>query len=506
MKILLLNYPYLQDELIKNGAQVISAGSSPDCNLCLSGEDYNLSRILSEAPFTPDFIIFMDSIERNIPAGLEDCPAPLIVFLLDTPINRFWQFPLARIADLTLCDQLPEAVFLQNSGLRAEWFPLAADRNIYLPRTADKTIEISFVGGRNLSTRMKREYILDAISGKFNLKTYTGSPYLSAAETADVYRRSKLVLNENMFPAVNLRLFEAMSCGTAVFTEDSAPGLENLFADSQNLVTYNPEVLLDKISFYLDNDHRRKDIAISAGEIIDEKHTLKARASRLLEVLNSLQPQNQSADDRRLNLARCYLNFGLKWNKKHPLSFRHAQKLAETDDSPQSLILKGDLALQKQQFISAAECFIRAAGHPETGWEPWLKAGMTLLETGDSISAKVCLRKTLETAGYTDLLQSAFSPGSAEFHFFWGKFLQAQNASLEPGLMKFHLPMAFWSGLEHLSRAGNLDNRYFEFVGDLLSGQKAFDAALQAYQLSGNNSSVEKKQHAAHNCYADINK
>jgi hypothetical protein len=48
-------------------------------------------------------------------------------------------------------------------------------------------------------------------------------------------------------------------------------------------------------------------------------------------------------------------------------------------------------------------------------------------------------------------------PGRAEFHLAWGRLLDLAGDGLCPGFNRSRLPMAVWGGLEHLSRAVELD-------------------------------------------------
>ena len=74
MKVLLLNYPHLAANLRQLGVMVASAGVEEDCDYTFSGEEYTLENILSAIPFEPDIIIFMDSLNRALPKGLENSP------------------------------------------------------------------------------------------------------------------------------------------------------------------------------------------------------------------------------------------------------------------------------------------------------------------------------------------------------------------------------------------------------------------------------------------------
>jgi hypothetical protein len=123
MKLLLLNYPYLSQQLRDFGHQVISAGTEKDCDLVFPLTEYSWETILKQIHFTPDWVVFFDSLQRVLPKGLENCEYPFALFCLDSTINRFWQTPFAHIADLVLFDQKPEAFLAQAQRMNARWLP-----------------------------------------------------------------------------------------------------------------------------------------------------------------------------------------------------------------------------------------------------------------------------------------------------------------------------------------------------------------------------------------------
>jgi len=321
----------MREELQELGADVFCAGLQDDCDITFAPEEYSLTNILKSSPFHPDIIIFMDSIERVIPSGLENPPVPMAAYFIDSSINRFFQRPLAHLFELVLTDQKADCILLHEGGVNTRWFPLTADTRVYHPYTISKKFDLTFVGSRNPVTRIKRENILRLLERNFDLKVFSGDPYLSASETAEVYSQSRLVLNENLFPAVNLRLFEAMACGTVVLTEENDAGVFDLFRDGEHLVTYNPDNLVERVKRYLEDDDSRERIAENARRVIIEHHSMRIKAVELLKLLGDLigshtaEADNMSRWERLAKVGEALLLFHVKWHKRDPTALKRAK-------------------------------------------------------------------------------------------------------------------------------------------------------------------------------------
>ncbi len=498
MKVILLNYPYLQNELNRLGVEVFSAGLKADCDKTFSLEEYSVENILKAAPFNPDLLIYMDSIERIIPSGLDDSPVPLAAYFIDSTINSFWQRPFARLFDLVLTDQKRDAELLKSDGIDVHWFPLSADTEIYYPRTIPKIHDISFVGSRNPRTRIKRENILKLLDGHFKLSVFSGDPYLSAEETAVAYNQSRLVLNENLFPSVNLRLFEAMACGTAVLTEDNDSGVNDLFRDGVNLVTYNSDNLVEKVEELLRNDEKREGIA-KAGEIlISARHSTCTRAEELSDLLDQLCLKNHAGNRSRTGgrniprwkklakLGEALLFFSIKWQDRDPSALTRARQCLEQslDINPSfdALLTMGMLYSFIGEHSAAELCFREATKLNLEDFRGVLYRAESLKTLGKDKDAKQLCRvaKRLAQPDYNG--QLICDNIEEDFHLFWGNHLRKTGAAFSPGLMRFDLPFQFWTGLEHLRRAAELSPRNWELVGDLLMEKQALVEAAHAYR------------------------
>lgn len=509
MKLLLLNYPYLVDQLRKEGAEVVSAGVESDCDFVFTNREYTLEMILPRIPFQPDFILFMDSLKRVLPSGLEDAPCPLGAFCLDSTLNRFWHKPLAELCDIVLCDQLPEALRLADEGLNAHWFPLAADTSIYKPMGMKKSCDLTFIGSRHGANRIKRENILKLLGNRINIRIFDGNPPVSAEEASEIYNRSRMVLNENLFPSVNLRMFEAMACETVLLTEDTAPGLSELFTDRKHLLTYNPDDLEEKTEYYLTHDDECRQIASAGCDAVMKNHTLKIRAAKLLKLLAKTTAKRKIPGwQKKSAMGRAFLGYSMKWGERDPSALDHAVRLlgnsVRLEPSAEALFALGRAHYLQENYPGAMNRLLLVFHRMARDFRPMLFAGGILEGLGEQDLADSYLQIALEFAGGNPNDESLIKPGTENFHLFWGRILAQKGDALEPGLMKYHLPFPFWSALEHYQRAAEIKPRNWERVGDMLMEYEAPDQALAAYKAAEPKISLEKLRLAQRKAYLKV--
>lgn len=193
--------------------------------------------------------------------ALTPCETPVALFCVDTPLNEFWLRPLLKNADYVFVDQPQCVPSLACSGIRAEWLPLPA-RSFYFQPRREKKYDLTFVGATN-SMRLKRNNLLKLIQSQFKINIMSG---LSISQTQDVFSRSKIILNENFFPGLTLRVLQGLSAGSAVMSELSPYGADFGLENNRDLVLYNPADSLDAIAGLLDNSGQREEIAIRGQE------------------------------------------------------------------------------------------------------------------------------------------------------------------------------------------------------------------------------------------------
>ena len=120
----------------------------------------------------------------------------------------------------------------------AVWLPFACDPDVHSKHDLPKAYDVVFIGNVDPRVYPDRVRLLDALSKKIKISVFTG---VYGKESAPIYSQAKIVLNICSFGEVNLRIFEALSCGSMLLTNRLGPetGLHELFEDGKHLVLYD---------------------------------------------------------------------------------------------------------------------------------------------------------------------------------------------------------------------------------------------------------------------------
>ena len=132
----------------------------------------------------------------------------------------------------------------------ASWLPLACDPDVHRKHELAKQYDVAFVG--NIFPGPRGD-LLGLIQRRYP-NSFVGQCYFD--EMARTYSAARIAFNRSIRNDVNMRVFEAVACGSMLLTNDlSDNGLGELFRDGVHLATYREqEDLLDKLAFYLERE------------------------------------------------------------------------------------------------------------------------------------------------------------------------------------------------------------------------------------------------------------
>ncbi len=239
-----------------------------------------------------------DGLRYHLPAELHPCAW----WAIDTHMNFGWCLEKARRFDLVFAAQRDGTDQLRRAGIdSAVWLPLACDPEIHRKHDVPKRFDVAFVG--NVFPGPRAE-LLDLIRRKYP-NSFLGQAYFD--EMARTYSAARMAFNRSIKNDVNMRVFEAIACGSLLVTNDLADnGQAELFRDGVHLATYRePEELLDKLAFYLERESIRERIAAAGRSEAIEKHTYRHRMERLLSeaeaglsrvVVGGARPRSQNLE------------------------------------------------------------------------------------------------------------------------------------------------------------------------------------------------------------------
>jgi 2-polyprenyl-3-methyl-5-hydroxy-6-metoxy-1,4-benzoquinol methylase len=225
-----------------------------------------------------DFDLYLqidDGLESRLPAALRPCTW----WAIDTHLNFDWCLTKARDFDYVFAAQRDGAERLRREGIAsAVWLPLACDPAIHRKHDVPKSTDVCFVG--NIFPGERAE-LLRLLQEQFP-SHFVGRLYFE--EMARAYSASRTVFNRSVRNDVNMRVFEALACGSLLVTNDlSDNGQARLFRDGVHLATYrSAEEVLDKVRFYLEHTKERERIEAAGCEEVLARHSYRHRMESIL--------------------------------------------------------------------------------------------------------------------------------------------------------------------------------------------------------------------------------
>ena len=216
-----------------------------------------------------------DGLEYRLPDDLR----PSAWWAIDTHLDFERSLEKARDFDWVFAAQRDGAARLLGAGIgSASWLPLGCDPEIHRKHEVAKQFDVAFVG--NLFPG-PREDLIGLIRHRFP-NSFIGRAYFE--EMARAYSAARIVFNRSLRNDVNMRVFEALACGSLLLTNDlGGNGQEELFQDGVHLAVYHePEELLDKIGYYLRRETIRERIAAAGRREALTRHTYRHRIEKLL--------------------------------------------------------------------------------------------------------------------------------------------------------------------------------------------------------------------------------
>lgn len=205
------------------------------------------------------------------------CPSKSIYVTSDTHLGFDYRLSKATEFDHVFCNQKRAVEEFALAGVKATWMPHAFEPKAYPKKLCVPKYDICFVGHVNSANRID---FLDRMFKEFP-NFFFGKRLFEDA--ADVFSKSKIVLNVSIKDDVNMRVFETLGSGNFLLT-NWLPTLGELFEDGKHLVTYKThDEAVEKAHYYLKNDAAREKIALAGYNEAISKHTYKHRVESIME-------------------------------------------------------------------------------------------------------------------------------------------------------------------------------------------------------------------------------
>jgi GT2 family glycosyltransferase/2-polyprenyl-3-methyl-5-hydroxy-6-metoxy-1,4-benzoquinol methylase/tetratricopeptide (TPR) repeat protein len=225
-----------------------------------------------------DFDLYLnvdDGLPYRLPPGLR----PSAWWTIDTHLDFDRCRAKAPGFDFVFAAQRDGAERLRQEGIAtAQWLPLACDPTIHRKHDVPRQYDVCFVGHLAPGDRTEAIRLLQS---RF-ANAFVGQRYFE--EMARTYSASRIVFNRSIRNDVNMRVFEALACGSLLVTNDLAEnGQAELFRDGEHLVVYRDlDELVEKVAVYLNREDDRERIAAAGMREVVEHHTYRHRMETIL--------------------------------------------------------------------------------------------------------------------------------------------------------------------------------------------------------------------------------
>ena len=262
--------------------------------------DISLEEVLKICPRRPLWIFHFESNLPLLPQGLESSPIPTVCFQADT-----YAFTSKRIRWSSLFDHVAvfhpgyERLFARSGHQGAFLLPHAVCREFFDGPELLREFELGWVGQISGPVYRRRAEWLPKLAATF--RTNDWSRKYSLQEAADVYRRSRVVVNiaRDDYPQdANLRVFEVLASGALLITSLPTELSDLGFRDGLHFVGYRSEdELISLVRRLLSDEPTRTRISSAARTKVLSEHTYDSRVAQILSHL-------EQAGDKKLAPAR----------------------------------------------------------------------------------------------------------------------------------------------------------------------------------------------------------
>ncbi len=211
---------------------------------------------------------------------------PSIYVTSDTHLGYEYRMNKAKEFDKVYCNQLRAVSEFAEDGVKSEWLPHAVEPKAYPDKPiCIKKYDIGFVGYVGF---LKRAEMLDEMFKAFPNFWYGQrfSNYIyggNGEDTAEIYRKSRIVFNTSAVDDINMRFFEGWAAGAFTLSEWVPSFDEMELPGIPGKIFYNDiKEAVITAKYYIDNPEEREEICLIMKEWILKYHTYGERVKSVL--------------------------------------------------------------------------------------------------------------------------------------------------------------------------------------------------------------------------------
>ena len=280
----LLSYGYHEgttgvylERALRQIANVTTVGAGRGAELA----DLDILIPYAAARTRPECFLYVDSGKWTFPRNIHRLPIPTACYLIDTHIGLQRRRKMARLFDFVFVAQRDDVHSFRSAGGEAIWLPLAADQELCLSRKSTNLYDLAFVGQLH-TPYYPRAQVIGELSKHVRMNEQ--GRYYSPEEMATVYSESAMVLNLPIRRDVNMRVFEALGCGSLLISTPMANAFDELLTPGEECIIADGP-LLPVICYWLAHAEERERIALAGRRAVLARHTYLHRARSIVQAV-----------------------------------------------------------------------------------------------------------------------------------------------------------------------------------------------------------------------------
>lgn len=384
---------FLREGLVRLGHTVVDIPANKDIPLHIRIQNLSI----------PIDFVLLELYGNAIPVeGIRECDHELVAYCIDSPLNGFWAREACALFDHVFVDQRSTVDAFAQHGITSCWLPLCC-QEAYFVDPEEKIYDIAFIGTIN-EQRLKRYHLLKHIQKYFTVNTFQHVPMNKAQK---IFAQSKIVLNENFFSGLTLRVFQGLAANTLVFTEKDAVGVDSYFIDGEHLVEFTPYDILEKLHSLLTAPERRERIAHSGRLLCEREHTSESRARTLLSAMRDKTAYNPRKDEacRHWHELRARYLYAMRFGGVLNTVMKEFETVSRDNGpySSEALLKLGDIYARSGHIQRAEHCYL-ASSEVRNTYAAWVKLALLYVHMDDSAKAKKAIDNALQATPHASLL------------------------------------------------------------------------------------------------------
>lgn len=344
----------------------------------------------------PDLVLLELFGQVPVPDNFYECKYKTVAYCIDTPINEYYLSNYLHLFDYVFVDQKSSIVSLKNYGITAKFLPLCASINDFREQK-EKIYDISFVGTLS-DYRKKRRNLLNFLTKYYSVNHVYG---ISVDEMQDIFAQSKIILNENFFSGLTLRIFQGLASGSLLLTESDG-GFDEFFTDGLHLICYKPHSIVATFDDILHHYEKYQHIALAGQQECLARHTSKNRAQKILDEVNN-QPSCKSKclNEKKFYLANTKYTACLRFGGDFTHAVRILNELLSNRDivSAHAAYLLGNIYIRLSREEKAVDMYLLSINKGLATY-PLIKLCMIFLKNGNKIKSLCILEKAIHDLPY----------------------------------------------------------------------------------------------------------